>query len=246
MKFFSCKDTFNFTFLNKIPNLTLKPELRRFSVNLKYRCISPNFGRTKVSNSFGLFYHVLYSKNIAKLNPKKVVIAGGPGTGKTTIIKELKTRGFLCYDEISRQVTLQARKDGIEQLFLTEPLLFSEKLLEGRTKQFFDAEKENAAYVFLDRGLPDVIAYMDYIGDSYPDHFVETCATHQYDYIFVLAPWQDIFTSDSERYENFEEAIEIHQHLLQTYKRFGYNLINVPFGSVKSRADFVLESLNLQ
>ena len=180
------------------------------------------------------------------MNPKKIVIAGGPGTGKTTIINHLKAHGFLCYDEISRQVTLQARKDGIEQMFLTEPLLFSKKLLEGRTQQFLDATKESESFVFLDRGLPDVLAYLDYIGDTYPEYFVKACEVYQYDYIFVLAPWQDIFKSDSERYESFEEAIEIHQHLLETYKRFGYKLIDVPFGSIKNRADFVLESLNLQ
>jgi len=180
------------------------------------------------------------------LNPKKIVIAGGPGTGKTTIINELKKRDFLCYDEISRQITLQARKDGIEQLFLTEPLLFSEKLLEGRTQQFKDATKESNPIVFLDRGIPDVLAYMDYIGDTYPEHFVKACETYTYDAIFILAPWQEIFTSDSERYENFEEAIEIHHHLLDTYKRFGYQLIDVPFGNVKTRANFIIESLNLQ
>ena len=180
------------------------------------------------------------------MNPKKVVIAGGPGTGKTSIINHLKECGFLCFDEISRQVTLQARKDGIEQLFLTEPLLFSEKLLEGRLKQFNDASTTDDAVVFLDRGLPDVLAYMDYIGDKYPDHFVKACQDHKYDYVFVLAPWQEIFTSDSERYENFEQAIEIHEHLLQTYMRFGYQLIDVPFGSVKSRSDFILDELNIQ
>lgn len=180
------------------------------------------------------------------MNPTKVVIAGGPGTGKTTIIKELKKRGFLCYDEISRQITLQARKDGIEQLFLTDPLLFSQKLLDGRIKQYKDAVVESGDTVFLDRGIPDVLAYMDFIGDKYPKHFIEACETQKYDYIFILAPWQEIFTSDSERYENFEEAIEIHKHLLETYKRFGYNLIDVPFGSVESRSDFILESLNLQ
>lgn len=178
------------------------------------------------------------------MNPKKVVIAGGPGTGKTTIINVLKKRGFLCYDEISREITLKARKDGIEQLFLTEPLLFSEKLLEGRTKQFKDAANETESVVFLDRGLPDIIAYMDYIGDKYPIVFIEACELHKYDSIFVLAPWQEIFTSDSERYESFEEAINIHDHLLETYKRFGYNLIDVPFGNVESRVDFILECLN--
>ncbi|WP_400078362.1 AAA family ATPase [Winogradskyella sp. R77965] len=180
------------------------------------------------------------------MNPKKIVITGGPGTGKTSIINHLIKSGFLCYDEISRQVTLQARKEGIEQLFLTKPLLFSEKLLEGRTQQFFDAQKELDNVVFLDRGIPDILAYMDYADDTYPDHFVKACETYTYDSIFVLAPWQEIFTSDSERYENFEQAIEIHHHLLDTYKRFGYNLIDVPFGSIKTRTDFVLDSLNLQ
>jgi len=180
------------------------------------------------------------------LNPKKIVITGGPGTGKSSIINQLQSRGHLCYEEISRQVTLQARKDGIDQLFLTEPLLFSQKLLEGRIQQFIEAVKEPKDNVFLDRGLPDVLAYMDYIGDTYPNHFTETCNAYQYDYVFVLAPWQEIFTSDSERYESFEKATEIHHHLFETYKRFGYQLIDVPFGSIENRTDFVLDSLNLQ
>ncbi len=180
------------------------------------------------------------------MNSKKVVIAGGPGTGKTSIINHLKNLGFLCYDEISRQVTLQARKEGIEQLFLTKPLLFSEKLLEGRIQQFMDASQASENVVFLDRGLPDVLAYMDYIGDTYPEQFVKACKNHHYDYVFVLAPWQEIFTSDSERYESFEQAIDIHEHLLETYMRFGYQLIDVPFGSIENRTDFILDELNLQ
>ncbi|WP_299100919.1 ATP-binding protein [uncultured Winogradskyella sp.] len=180
------------------------------------------------------------------MNPKKIVIAGGPGTGKTTIINELKNRDFICYDEISRQITLQARAEGIEQMFLTEPLLFSQKLLDGRINQFKEATNETESVVFLDRGIPDVLAYMDFIGDTYPKYFVDACEKHIYDYIFVLAPWQEIFTSDNERYENFEEAIKIHDHLIDTYKRFGYKLIDVPFGNVESRANFILESLNLE
>ncbi|WP_243471571.1 AAA family ATPase [Winogradskyella sp. MH6] len=180
------------------------------------------------------------------MSPKKIVITGGPGTGKSSIINSLKSRGFLCYDEISREVTLQARKDGIEQLFLTEPLLFSEKLLEGRLKQYNDASKETISAVFLDRGIPDILAYMDYIGDKYPQYFSDASQNNSYDYVFVLAPWQEIFTSDSERYENFEQAIEIHHHLLKTYMKFGYQLIDVPFETIEKRTDFILEVLNLQ
>ncbi|GAB4161017.1 MAG: ATP-binding protein [Winogradskyella sp.] len=179
------------------------------------------------------------------MNPKKIVITGGPGTGKSSIINHLKNRGFLCYDEISRQITLQARKDGIDQLFLTEPLLFSEKLLEGRIKQYNDSTNETSNVVFLDRGIPDILAYMDYIGDIYPQYFTDSSKNNRYDQVFILAPWQEIFTSDSERYENFEQAIEIHHHLLKTYMRFGYQLIDVPFESIEKRTDFILEALNL-
>ncbi|MCK7591264.1 ATP-binding protein [Subsaxibacter sp. CAU 1640] len=179
------------------------------------------------------------------MNTKKIVITGGPGTGKSSIINELKKRDQICFDEISRQVTLEARKKGIEQLFLTEPLLFSKLLLEGRLKQFYDADEYKNETVFLDRGLPDVLAYMDYFDSDYPIEFVNTCQNNRYDQVFILAPWEEIFVSDSVRYENFEQAELIHKHLLNTYKNFGYDLLDVPFGSIEKRTDFILDALNL-
>lgn len=179
------------------------------------------------------------------MNTTKIVITGGPGTGKSSLIDELKKRGHICFDEISRQVTLEARKKGIEQLFLTEPLLFSELLLKGRLKQFYDAEDYEETNIFLDRGLPDVLAYMDYFNTDYPIDFVETCQNNRYDHVFVLAPWHDIFVSDSERYENFEQAEIIHKHLLNSYKNFDYDLLDVPFESIEKRTDFILDALNL-
>jgi len=179
------------------------------------------------------------------LNTQKIVITRGPGTGKSSIINELKHRSHACFDEISRQVTLEARQNGIEQLFLTEPLLFSELLLKGRLNQFLEAKKSEASHVFLDRGLPDVLAYLKYVQTEYPQHFDDTCKAHIYEHVFVLAPWQEIYESDNERYENFEMAIDIHEELLLTYRNFGYQLIDVPFGSVKSRTDFILNVLKL-
>ena len=179
------------------------------------------------------------------MNTRKIVITGGPGTGKSSLINELVKREFTCFEEISRQVTLDARKDGIDQLFLTKPLLFSELLLEARTKQFLDAKSIKKDLVFLDRGLPDVVAYMDYANSDYPKRFVDVCENHVYDKVFVLAPWQEIFVSDSERYENFNQAVQIHDALLHTYERFGYELIDVPFDSIEKRADFILDALNL-
>lgn len=174
---------------------------------------------------------------------KKIVITGGPGTGKTSLIDNLRDRGHVCYPEISRQVTLEAREQGIEQLFLTDPLMFSQRLLEGRTNQFLHAERQKEGLIFLDRGIPDVLAYMEFIGDKYPGHFDQACKAHLYDQVFLLPPWEAIFESDSERYENFEQAIAIHDFLEATYKRYGYELLEVPFGSVDARTDFIEQHL---
>lgn len=175
---------------------------------------------------------------------KKIVITGGPGTGKTSIVDFLKDNNHQCLLEISRQVTLEAREAGIEQLFLTDPLLFSKKLLEGRINQHKESEKLSGT-VFFDRGIPDVIAYMDYSGDNYPSVFKESCLKYKYDQVFLLPPWEEIYISDSERYENFEQAKEIHKHLKEAYKKCGYQLIEVPTGNIDERANFIINKLSL-
>ncbi|WP_091095155.1 AAA family ATPase [Paenimyroides marinum] len=177
------------------------------------------------------------------MNKKIILLIGGPGSGKTTIINELITKGYTCYPEISRQVTLEAQKTGIDQLFLKEPLLFSELLLKGRIQQFNNALKEPADCVFIDRGIPDVLAYMHYIGDAYPAFFDEACKTNRYSKIFILPPWEKIYVSDNERYENFEQAKLIHNHLVETYEKYGYELIEVPKSDLETRVNFILKNL---
>ncbi|MEM6721356.1 MAG: ATP-binding protein [Bacteroidota bacterium] len=177
------------------------------------------------------------------MNTKRVLIIGGPGTGKSTLITALEAKGHVCFHEISREVTAAAQKKGIEQLFLTQPLLFSELLLKGRIQQFNDAEPLDTEYAFYDRGIPDVAAYMDYTGDAYPDLFRDACKEHVYDIAFMLAPWKEIYEQDNERYESFEQAETIQQYLKSAYENYGYQLIDVPFGTVSERVSFILHIL---
>ena len=188
-----------------------------------------------MSNFASLFY--IMQKEI-------IVIIGGPGTGKTTIIDGLLTKGYCCYPEVSREITLEAKKQGIEQLFLEKPLLFSELLLEGRVKQHVRAQKEPHNIVFLDRGIPDVLAYMHYIGDSYPSHFDTACRQNLYTKIFILPPWEEIYVSDDQRYENYEQAKLIFNHLSETYQNYGYQLIEVPKDTVENRILYILDKIS--
>ncbi len=175
---------------------------------------------------------------------KKVVLVGGPGTGKSSVLKELSKRGFTCMEEVSRQVTLQAQKDGIDQLFLEKPLLFSELLLEGRKQQYIDAENSSKELVFFDRGIPDIEAYLVYAQTEFPPIFSENSSQFRYDSIFYFKPWKKIYESDNERYETYEQLIEIDSFLINTYKKYNYSLIDVPFLTIEERVDFILKSIN--
>ncbi|HSP12302.1 MAG TPA: ATP-binding protein [Salegentibacter sp.] len=177
------------------------------------------------------------------MKTKKIVITGGPGTGKSSIIRNLEAQGHECLHEISRQVTLEAQKQGIDQLFLDKPLLFSEKLLQGRIVQHKEADMLPATTVFLDRGIPDVLAYMEYFRTSYPEEFVNACNNHIYDKIFILPPWPEIYMSDNERYESFNESRRISGYLLETYQSYGYEPIEVPKAPVKERTAFILNNI---
>ena len=176
---------------------------------------------------------------------QKIVFIGGPGTGKTTVLNELMKRNYFCMPEISREITFKAKEQGIDQLFLKKPLLFSKMLLEAREQQFLDAEKTTHNIVFFDRGIPEVYAYMNYLKTTYPPIFIEKSKAYQYDKIYVFPPWEEIYTADNERYETFEESVLIHQFLIEAYKELGYAIIEVPFGTVKDRTDFIINSLSI-
>lgn len=179
-------------------------------------------------------------------NQQKIVLIGGPGTGKTTVLNKLKEKGFFCFDEVSREVTLKAQEKGIDQLFLTEPLLFSKMLLEGREEQFLKAEESKKDIIFFDRGIPDVHAYMNYFKTEYPAIFLEKSKQYKYDIIFHFSPWQEIHITDNERYETFEESTNIDLFLTEAYTSLDYKIIHVPFGSVDERAKFIINSLSCE
>ena len=61
--------------------------------------------------------------------------------------------------------------------------------------------------------------------------------------LFLLPPWELIFTQDTERFETFSQAKEIYMQLKETYSNLGYQVIEVPIGTVEKRVEFILKSL---
>ena len=174
---------------------------------------------------------------------KRILLIGGPGSGKTTILSELEKRGFTCFEEISREIIRQAKKEGIDQLFLSKPKEFNKKILSGRIKQFKACNDHIKKFVFIDRGIPDIIAYNNFIKSISSKETIEASKKYIYDFVFFFPAWEKIFENDQERYENFEEALLIGQNLLETYKKLNYYIHVVPKNEIPERVNYILNTI---
>lgn len=185
------------------------------------------------------------------MDTKRIVITGGPATGKTSLIEYLIGLNYSCFPEIIREFTIQETEDKETDhlksnpiVFANDSLSFNQRLIDGRNKQYQDSLKLESPLIFFDRGIPDVLAYMDFFDQTYESDFIEVCNKAPYDAVFILPPWKEIFASDGERYETFEEASNLHQNLLNRYTSFGTPPIEVPKGSVENRVNFILNTLS--
>lgn len=170
-----------------------------------------------------------------------IVFTGGPSTGKTSLINELIKHNYYCMPEISREIISKAQKKGIEKLFESKPIFFSELLLKERNKQFKSAQISNHKYVFIDRGIPDIVAYLNYSNIRITKKFLKDVPT--YHKIFIFPPWKEIYKTDKERLETFEESVKIYDNIKKTYTQLGFDIIEVPKLSINDRLDFLLNNL---
>ncbi|MFK5971716.1 MAG: ATP-binding protein [Flavobacteriaceae bacterium] len=178
---------------------------------------------------------------------KRIVVTGGPSTGKTSVIQKLEEMGFSCMEEIIRAMTVKEKKEVVFKtnpiVSVTDPLKFNLKILGGRIEQHQHAQEKNADIIFFDRGIPDVLAYMDCFGQNYGQEFESACERYRYDLVFLMPPWREIHIEDEQRFETYEESLRIHNCLRNAYETFGYTLIEVPKLSIEKRIDFILQNL---
>ena len=147
---------------------------------------------------------------------KKVIISGGPGFGKTSIIDELENRNYNVMHEVSRSIIKEQLESGGDILPWKNLTTFSRLLFERRVKQFQEAAENK--WVFFDRGIPDIVAYMGKDELEIPSSYMLKLEECNYcPIVFIVPPWQEIFKNDAERMENYKTACEINEIIIQTY-----------------------------
>lgn len=173
---------------------------------------------------------------------KPIVITGGPGAGKTTLLNALGDLGCVTFAESSRTLIEQQSQmdDGI--LPWNNLPQFARLCLELMSEQKQQAQSHEVA--FVDRAIPDIVAYLRLGGCDVEPAFISQSAGY-HSQVFTCRPEAAIYEQDEVRPHSFEEALEIHQTLVEIYSALGYQVVEVPWGTVKDRVEFVRGAIGL-
>lgn len=163
--------------------------------------------------------------------------------GKTATVDAM--RGIRRVGEPARRVVAAERALNGTGTPDQDPKRFVELMLEMSIADYLDAVSAPGPVIF-DRGVPDCIAYARLL-DVDPGPSIDAAARHRYHpRALVARPWRDIYTTDDERTIEFDEARRHHSLFEGAYEEVGYTLVEIPHGTVDTRASYahgVLTSL---
>lgn len=176
-------------------------------------------------------------KTISKENV--FVVAGGPATGKSTLISGLRSRGFKCLDEVAREIIDEQLKTKGTIVPWLELGKFNEEVIRRMVKQHCSVSEE---IHFFDRGFPDNLGYLKLGGANVSGDLFDAAKKYRYNKkVFFLEPWENIYLNDATRKEPFEYALKISDHIKEAYIELDYDVVVVPKVSVEERVEFVLK-----
>lgn len=162
---------------------------------------------------------------------KRYVLTGAPSCGKTTMIGELSKLGYSVVPESAREI--------LERGEPTSFMDFQREIISTQLSRERNLSLEEK--VFLDRGIPDTLAYSKHAFGHFHPEFFESYQVNRYDKIFVLdrLPLVD----DGVRLEKNElEADLIHEEIKFTYNLLGYQVESVPvLPTIEDRVKYILE-----
>ena len=169
-----------------------------------------------------------------------VVISGCSGGGKSTLLEELRRRGFATIEEPGRRIVREELLGDGTALPWIDGTAFAHRAI-AVAQADIAAASSHEGWVFFDRGLIDAAVALAHLGGEPAQ---ATVGAHRFcRQVFLTPPWREIYVSDDERPHGFAEATEEYERLCTAYPALGYQTIELPKIAVAQRADFILRTL---
>ena len=170
--------------------------------------------------------------------PHFFLFTGGPGVGKTTLLRYLDGLGERVVEETHRAVIAEQVATGGRATPWDDRAAYG-ALCVRRDIAKFDALANEPGRIFFDRGIPDGLDR----GWSPPADLIAAARARRYNaQAFVFPPWREIYETDAERRQEWAEAEATFSRILEQLDQFGYTPLIVPKAQVAARAAFVLDA----
>lgn len=171
---------------------------------------------------------------------RRIILTGGPGAGKTTLLAALRARGYKTVDESARAIIQERLASGLSPR--PPALEFARQILHRDIAKY--RQPPEFDLVFFDRSLVEALCMVDQAAGIEAHELRDLLSQYPYDpRVFVLPPWEAIYTTDGERDQTFAQAVRVHETVTQWYRKCGYEIIEVPTGTVAERYAYILRAL---
>ena len=168
------------------------------------------------------------------------VITGGPGSGKTTTVNLLQARGYKTTIEHARHYLDTQRSIGKT---VEETRKHQQEFQLGVLDMQIEQERSlsRADTVFLDRAIPDALAYYRFLNLPQDEKLLQALSTVSYKKVFILDCLPMV--QDYARTEDETAQKKIHALLTEVYESLSFPVIHVPIFQPGDRVDFILKNL---
>jgi len=172
----------------------------------------------------------------------RIIVTGGPGTGKTTLLAALEAQGCATVAESARAVIEE--RLAAHRTPRPPPAEFAAEILR-RDLLKHDAVFEDGRPTFFDRSAVESLAMAVDSGHLTAGEAARLRQRLRFSrLVFVAPPWRAIYVTDAARDHTFEHCERVHEALLRCYAEAGYRLLELPRSSIEARAAWLLARMH--